>query len=195
MAVKFALSIIIKRIKMLLLLILSFLLMRGQAVDVNQKNMKSIYDVAIHDIEGKFLDLSKFKGKKLIIVNVASECGYTPQYEGLQELYEKYGEEVAILGVPCNDFGGQEPGTEKQIQEFCTMTFGVTFPMTEKVGIKENRHPLYDWLCTKELNSSADNEVAWNFHKFLIDEEGHLIYSYPSKVAPMDQKIIDWIKS
>lgn len=158
------------------------------------QDKKSFYDITIHDIEGKPLDLAEFKGKKLIIVNVASECGFTPQYTALQELYETYKDQVNILGVPCNDFGGQEPGSEKEIQQFCTLNFGVTFPMTEKVGIKQNRHPLYDWLCLAEQNGQEDHQVLWNFHKFLIDENGQLVASFPSNVDPLDDRLVAWIK-
>ena len=157
------------------------------------KMKKDIYSIAIKDIEGNIMDLGTYKGKKLLIVNVASECGFTKQYEDLQKLYDEHGDQINILGVPCNDFGGQEPGTEKEIQKFCTMTFGVTFPMTEKVGIKQNRHPLYDWLCSKEKNGVSENTVGWNFHKFLIDEKGNLIKSLPSSVTPMDDQILSWI--
>lgn len=180
---------------MILFLIISLLINTIQQNNHHKMIENSLYDISILDIEGKPLDLTSFKGKKLIIVNVASECGFTNQYEGLQTLYQKYGKEVNILGVPCNDFGGQEPGSEKEIQTFCTLSFGVTFPMTEKVGIKENRHSLYDWLCSKQLNGFDDSKVAWNFHKFLIDENGHIVMSLPSNVAPLDDKIIDWIKA
>jgi len=161
----------------------------------NHNTMESIYDIKINDINDKPLDLSKYKGKKILIVNVASECGYTPQYKQLQELHEKFGDKLVILGVPCNDFGGQEPGSTTVIQTFCEITYGIKFQMTEKVGIKQNRHPLYDWLCDKTKNGVSDNEVKWNFHKFLIDENGNLIKSLPSKVTPLDESILDWVNS
>lgn len=154
---------------------------------------KSIYTIKINDIDGNPLDLSIYKGKKLIIVNVASECGFTPQYNDLQAVYKKYEDKVTILGVPCNDFGGQEPGTMDEIKKFCTMTFGITFPMTEKVGITANTHPLYQWLCKKEMNGVDNYKVNWNFHKFLINEDGTLSNSLPSNVKPNDAQVIAWI--
>lgn len=174
-----------------ILLILSTLF----ATASNHNTMSSIYDIKINDINNRPLDLSKYKGKKMLIVNVASECGYTPQYKQLQELHEKYGNKVVIIGIPCNDFGGQEPGTTAEIQTFCEMTYGIKFQMTEKVGIKQNRHPLYNWLCDKKENGVSDNEVKWNFHKFLIDENGNLLKSLPSKITPLDESILDWVNS
>lgn len=133
----------------------------------------AFYDIKIKDIDGDQMDLKKFKGKKLLIVNVASQCGFTPQYDDLQKLYLAHKDKLVVLGVPCNDFGGEEPGTEAEILNFCTMNFGVTFPITQKVGVlRSDRHPLYDWLCLKVNNGVSDNEVGWNFHKFLIDERG-----------------------
>lgn len=152
------------------------------------------YKIKIKTIAGENLDLSQFKGKKILIVNVASECGYTPQYAQLEELYDTYNKKLVILACPSNDFGGQEPGTEKEIVKFCQTTYGVSFPMTQKVGIKKNTHELYKWLTQKSLNGKADYEVKWNFHKFLIDEKGNLVTSYPSDVTPLDERIIDWLK-
>lgn len=154
---------------------------------------KSLYAIKINDIDGQPIDLAQHKGKKLIIVNVASECGFTPQYNELQAVYEQYSDKVTILGVPCNDFGGQEPGTTEEIKKFCTMTFGITFPMTEKVGITANTHPLYQWLCKKEMNGVDNYKVNWNFHKFLINADGTLANSLPSNVKPNDPQVIAWI--
>jgi glutathione peroxidase len=156
-------------------------------------NDSMFYKIKINDIEGRDLDLNQFKGKKILIVNVASECGYTPQYAQLQELYELKKDKLVIIGCPSNDFGGQEPGTEKEIVKFCQQNYGVTFPLTEKVGIKKNTHQLYKWLTQKSQNGISDNDVAWNFHKFLIDENGKLIKSLPSSVNPMDDVILEWV--
>lgn len=139
------------------------------------------------------MELSQFKGKKMIVVNVASACGYTPQYQQLQELHEHFGEHLAILGFPCNDFGGQEPGSAEEIQNFCSTKYRVTFPLTAKVGIRQRPHPVYEWLQQKPLNGKMDSEVKWNFHKFLLDEEGQLVDALPSAVSPLDDRILNWI--
>jgi glutathione peroxidase len=163
----------------------------------NTKEMKptSFYDIKIKGIDGKNMDLSVYKGKKIMIVNVASECGYTPQYEQLEQLYKDNVKNLIIIGCPSNDFGGQEPGTNEQIVSFCKKNYGVTFPLTDKVGITKNTHELYQWLTQKTKNGVSDNEVKWNFTKFLIDENGHLSKCFPSGVTPMDDQITKWIKS
>ncbi len=154
----------------------------------------NIYDISIEGIDGKTIDLSDFKGKKILIVNVASACGYTPQYQQLQELHENFGDKLVVLGVPSNDFGGQEPGTEAEIVEFCSSKFGVTFPMTAKVKVKgADKHALYQWLTQKTKNGQLDTEVKWNFHKFLIDENGELYKDLPSNFSPLDDEILDWV--
>ncbi len=153
----------------------------------------SLYKVKINDIKGKELDLTKFEGKKLLIVNVASECGLTTQYEQLEELYRLYGDKLTILGCPCNDFGGQEPGTEEGIQAFCTLNFGVSFPLTQKINITSDTHPLYQWLCSGETNGIRDYEVRWNFHKFLIHSDGSMYKSILPITAPMSDEILSWI--
>ncbi len=127
------------------------------------------------------IDFSAYKGKKILVVNVASECGYTSQYAQLQELYETFQDKLVIIGCPCNDFGGQEPGSADEIKDFCSLRFGVTFPLTEKLNIKSNPvHPIYEWLCSKEQNGTSDAEVSWNFCKFLLDENGQWSRFYPS---------------
>lgn len=152
----------------------------------------SIYDISINSLEAQVLDLSKFEGKKLLIVNTASECGYTPQYAQLQELHENFKDKVSVLGVPSNDFGGQEPGSAEEIANFCQARFGVTFPLTEKVKILgDDRHELYKWLCSKSENGESDAEVAWNFNKFLIDENGNWVKHYPSGVDPFDENLLN----
>jgi glutathione peroxidase len=155
----------------------------------------SIYDISVKGITGDPLDLSQFKGKKMMIINVASECGYTPQYEALQKVYKEHQDKFIIIACPSNDFGGQEPGTEKEIVNFCKMHYGVTFPLTEKMSIKSNTHKLYQWLTQKSINGVSDGQVKWNFTKFLVDEKGNWVKNLPSGVKPDDAQIIDWIKS
>lgn len=155
--------------------------------------MKSIHDFSIKSISGKTLDFSDFKGKKLMIVNVASECGYTPQYQQLQELYENFADKLVIVGMPCNDFGGQEPDGEAAIQQFCTLHYGVTFPLTEKVGILQNTHPIYHFLTKKSENGFKDTDVRWNFQKYLLNTEGGLEQVLSSSVSPLDDVILNWL--
>ncbi len=136
------------------------------------------------------IDFKKYKGKKILIVNTASKCGYTPQYEELQALYEKYKDKLVVIGVPANNFGGQEPGTNAEIKEFCSGTYKVPFPMTTKVSVKgDDMCDLYKWLTSKEKNGVLDAEVKWNFNKFLLNENGELIAYFPSKVKPMSEEI------
>ena len=157
--------------------------------------VKPIYDIEINTLEGKPLDLNTFKGKNILFVNVASECGFTKQYAGLQELYDKYNDNLVIIGVPCNQFGGQEPGSANQIQTFCQKNFGVTFQMTEKVDVKgENQHPLYKWLTSKELNGNEDSTVKWNFQKYIINENGQFVDFFYSMTKPMSSKITNLLK-
>jgi glutathione peroxidase len=153
-----------------------------------------IYEFKVKDFDDKIVNFSDFKGKKIMIVNVASNCGYTKQYTDLQKLHKEYGDKVVLIGMPCNDFGGQEPGTVEEIKEFCEANYGITFTITEKVGIKKDKHPLYQWLTEKSKNGVGDFDVKWNFHKFLIDEKGNLVKSLPSSVKPMDDEIISWVK-
>ncbi|MDZ4838660.1 MAG: glutathione peroxidase [Bacteroidota bacterium] len=152
---------------------------------------KSIYDYTYTDIDGKEVKLSQYKGKKILFVNVASECGFTNQYEALEAVYEKYKGNLVILGFPCNQFGGQEPGTEQEVKAFCSSKFHVTFPMTNKIDVKgKNQHPIYTWLTSKALNGVEDAEVGWNFNKFLIDENGKYVSYYSSRVKPDDASIV-----
>jgi glutathione peroxidase len=151
---------------------------------------KSIYSFKIQALDGTSIDFSAFKGKKILIVNTASQCGYTPQYEGLQKLYEQYKEKLVIVGFPANNFGGQEPGTNGEIKEFCKKNYGVTFPMAAKISVKgEDTAPIYKWLCNKAENGVMDAEIKWNFGKFLLDEKGNLINYFPSKVTPLSEEI------
>jgi glutathione peroxidase len=158
---------------------------------------KSLYDFNVNDIDGKPFDLSSLKGKKVLIVNVASQCGYTPQYEQLQQLYQKYGSKnFVILGFPANNFGSQEPGTNSEIKQFCTSKFNVTFPMMAKISVAGNDiDPLYSWLTSKKLNGKVDAPVKWNFFKFMVDEKGQVVDFAPSGTKPNDKKITDWINN
>lgn len=152
--------------------------------------MSTFYDFSIQTLAGTPLDLGQFKGKKLMLVNVASECGLTPQYEALQEMYVELGaSNFAIIGFPSNDFGAQEPGTADEIQSFCQVNYGVTFPLTEKIQVVgESKHPIYEWLT-----SETGSEVTWNFQKFLVDENGKVIQSIAPSVLPNDEEILTWI--
>lgn len=149
-----------------------------------------IYQYSIKGIDGKVIDLNQFKGKKVMFVNVASECGFTKQYKDLQQLHEKFGSKLVIIGFPCNQFGGQEPGSEKEIATFCTKNFGVTFLLTEKIEVKgDHKHPIYKWLTSKSLNGKTDSEVKWNFQKYIINEQGQLVDYFYSMTNPMSDKI------
>ncbi len=157
---------------------------------------KSFYDFVVKDIEGNAFDLSTLKGKKVLVVNTASKCGLTPQYEQLQQLYDKYGgEKFVIIGFPANNFNEQEPGTDAEIAQFCQMNYGVSFPMMSKISVKgEDMHPLYKWLTSQKENGVLDSEVQWNFQKYLIDENGNLVDMVAPKVKPDDEKIVGWIE-
>ena len=151
---------------------------------------KSFYDLSIKSLDGKTINFADYKGKKILCVNTASECGYTKQYEGLQKLSEKYKDNLVIIGFPCNQFGGQEPGGSEEIGAFCKKNFGVTFPLTEKIDVKgDKQSPVYQWLCQKSNNKVGDYEVKWNFNKFLIDEKGNLQAYFPSSVKPESDEL------
>ncbi len=157
---------------------------------------KTLYDFSVNDISGKPFDLSSLKGKKVLVVNVASKCGYTPQYAKLEELYKRYGNgDFVILAFPANNFMSQEPGTNAEIREFCTSRYGVTFPMMEKISVKgKDIHPLYAWLTGKVENGGMDAPVKWNFQKFMIDGQGHVVDFAAPGTDPLDEKIIRWIE-
>ncbi len=158
---------------------------------------ESIYDFTVTSIDGEEYDMASLKGKKVLIVNTASNCGFTPQYEDLEKLYNEYKDQgLVIVGFPANNFMNQEPGSNEEIAAFCERNYGVTFPMMAKISVKgEDIHPLYKWLTTKELNDYKDSEVKWNFQKYLINEEGELVGIAGSKVKPYDEEIIGWLKS
>lgn len=157
---------------------------------------KSLYDFKVKDIDGKEFDFSSLKGKKVLVVNVASKCGLTPQYEKLQQLYEMYKDKnFIVVGFPANNFNGQEPGTNEEIKTFCTLTYNVAFPMMEKIEvIGKDKAPIYKWLTEKKENGKMDAEVQWNFQKFMIDEKGQLVDFVAPKEDPFSDKIIRWIE-
>lgn len=151
----------------------------------------SIYDYKITAIDGSIIDMASFKGKKILIVNVASECGYTPQYSDLEKLYRQYKDKLVIIGFPANNFMGQEPGTNEEIQQFCTSKYDITFPLAEKISVKgKDMAPIFKWLTEKKLNGVEDSEVSWNFNKYLINEKGEYVCHFKSKVAPFDPLLI-----
>lgn len=154
------------------------------------------HDLSIQSLDGKStIKFAEFKGKKVLCVNVASECGYTYQYEGLEELHKKYGDKLVVIGFPCNQFGGQEPGAPEEIESFCKKNYGVSFLMTEKIDVKgENQHAVYQWLTNKSQNGVDDYSIKWNFNKFMIDEDGKLIAYFGSSVKPMDEEITSLLK-
>ncbi len=160
-------------------------------------SQQSFYDFTVKDIDGNSFNLSSLKGKKVLVVNTASKCGFTPQYEGLEKLYKEYGgDNFTIVGFPANNFANQEPGSNDEIAAFCEKNYGVTFPMMSKISVKGNdMHPIYQWLTSKSKNGVIDSEVKWNFQKYLIDENGHLQKVLLSKIKPEDPTIVNWIKN
>lgn len=158
---------------------------------------KSFHDFTVKDIEGNTFDLSNLKGKKVLVVNTASKCGLTPQYEQLQKVYDLYGDDkFTIIGFPANNFNEQEPGTNEEIALFCERNYGVTFPIMSKISVKGNdKHPLYQWLTEKSKNGVMDSEVGWNFQKYLIDEDGNLVKMIEPKIKPDDEQILSWIRN
>ena len=156
----------------------------------------NIYDIEIKSLQNTPILLSDFKGKYILFVNVASKCGFTPQYKDLEKLHKAYKDCLVIIGVPCNQFGKQEPGNNEDIQEFCQLNYGVSFLMTEKIDVKQtNKHPLYSWLTSKSLNNKRNSSVRWNFQKYLVSPEGKLIDYYFSITKPLSSKITKHLKS
>ena len=152
--------------------------------------LPSISDFKLKTIDGEEITLAKFKGKKMLLINTASECGYTPQYKSLQALHEQYGNKVVLIGFPANNFGKQEPGTNKEIKNFCTKNYSVTFQMMDKISVAgSDAHPLYKWLSNKAANGVTESAPNWNFCKYLIDEKGNIIKFFPSKVDPLSKDI------
>ncbi len=157
---------------------------------------KNFHDFTVQTIDGKEISLAEFKGKKVLVVNVASKCGLTPQYKDLQALYDTYGpDNFVIIGFPANNFREQEPGSNEEIQQFCSLNYGVTFPLMAKIDVVgDSIAPVYSWLTKQRENGVADAEVTWNFQKFLIDEDGNWVAFYPPKTQPTDEQIIAWIE-
>ncbi|WP_422858451.1 glutathione peroxidase [Flagellimonas sp. S174] len=159
-------------------------------IDTKGFEQISIYDIAIKSLNGSSIDLNQFRGKHILFVNVASACGFTPQYRELQKLSDDYSEKLVVIGLPCNQFGKQEPGNADEIQQFCELNFGVTFLLTEKINVKGiNQHPLYTWLTNKNLNGKKDSSVKWNFQKYLVNKEGKLVDYFLSFTKPKSSKI------
>ena len=164
---------------------------KTQKTTTVQKTPTNLYDFKVEGLTGNTINFADFKGKKVLVVNTASECGYTGQYEDLQKLSEMHKENLVVVGFPANNFGGQEPGSNEEIASFCKKNYGVTFPMASKVSVKgDDTAPIFQFLTQKSLNGVKESEIKWNFTKFLLDENGKLIDSFPSKVKPMDDEIM-----
>ena len=177
--------------------LLKFLLIPITIIQLSMSvnNLDSIYDIKINNITGEPIELSDFKDKYLLFVNVASKCGFTDQYKDLQELHEKYKSDLVVVGLPCNQFNNQEPGNEQEISQFCKINYGVTFLLTEKIEVKgDNQHYLYKWLTDKNLNGVKNSTVRWNFQKYLVDPSGKLINYWYSITNPLSEKIIKHIQ-
>ncbi|MBC7125722.1 MAG: glutathione peroxidase [Bacteroidales bacterium] len=176
--------------------ILGMIILLATTLSTTNAQNVSFHSFVVTDIDGNEFPLSKLKGKKVMVVNTASKCGFTPQYEDLQALYDKYKDKnFVIIGFPANNFMGQEPGTNQEIKEFCTTRFSVSFPMMAKISVKgKDIHPLYQWLTQKSMNGVMDSEVKWNFQKYLIDENGKLVDMIPPKEKPNSEKVIKWIE-
>ncbi len=171
-----------------------FFNIKETAPKLNSQSNEKFYQLSAKDIEGNIVNFSKYKGKKLLIVNVASKCGYTPQYKDLQELHKKYNDKITILAFPSNNFGFQEPGSNEQIEEFCETNFGVEFQLFEKSNVRgENTNDVYKWLSSINDNGWNDKSPRWNFFKYLIDDFGNLKAVYSSNVNPLDKEIIDFV--
>ena len=154
-------------------------------------SVTSIHSFKVKALDGTTINFADYKGKKILVVNTASECGYTGQYKDLQALYDKYKEKLVIVGFPANNFGGQEPGSNEEIKTFCTKNYGVSFPMAEKISVKGNDiAPIYQWLTTKAKNGVLDASIKWNFNKFLLNEKGEILLKFDSGTNPMSEEIV-----
>ena len=162
---------------------------------IDTSNLESIYNIKINGLNGKPLILSKYKGQHILFVNVASKCGFTPQYKDLQNLHDKYKDKLVIIGLPCNQFGNQEPGNANDIETFCEVNYGVSFIISEKIDVKgSHAHPLYKWLTQKSKNGVSNSTVKWNFQKYLVDSQGKLVDYYYSTTKPTSNKITKYLK-
>lgn len=181
-----------KKISIMILLLGLF---SGFNSKVAPEEKTNLYHLSFTDINGKEVNMKDFKGKNIVIVNVASECGFTKQYEDLQKLHEAYKENTVVIGFPCNQFGGQEPGSEEEIATFCKKNFGVTFLLASKIDVKgEGMHPIYQWLTSKSENGVIDSSVKWNFQKYVINKQGELVDVFYSVTNPMSDKITKLLK-
>jgi len=178
------------------LMIATMIVITAMITNAQDNTKKSFYDFTVTTIDGEEFPLSQLKGKKVLIVNTASKCGNTPQYEDLEKLYETYGgDKFTIIGFPANNFMKQEPGTNAEIKEFCSTKYNVTFPMMSKISVKgDDIAPLYKWLTSKEENGVMDAPVKWNFQKFMIDENGKLVDMVAPSENPLSEKIVNWVK-
>ena len=188
-----------KKFILSILSLISLACSNQKQAEINPQNtepMGSIHDFTVQDIDENDFDLQQLKGKKVLIVNTASKCGFTPQYEQLEEIYQDYkNDNFTIIGFPANNFMSQEPGSNEDIKEFCSLNYGVTFPMMSKISVDGNDiHPLYQYLTNKSENGVVDSEVKWNFQKYLINEEGQIEHVFFSKTLPNDPEIISWIE-
>ncbi|MRS01926.1 glutathione peroxidase [bacterium] len=157
-------------------------------------SQKSVYDFTVETIDGQQFNFADLKGKKVMIVNTASKCGHTPQYKDLELLNKAYKQKLVIIGFPANNFMNQEPGTNEEIKEFCDSKYGVTFPIMSKISVKgDDMHPLYKWLTSKSANGVLDSEVAWNFQKYIIDENGNLVGFFKPAVKPLSDEVVMWV--
>jgi glutathione peroxidase len=154
--------------------------------------MKSIHEFQLAGLKGGIVNFSDFKGKRILLVNVASECGLTPQYRQLQDLYSEYQDRIVVVGCPANNFGAQEPGSEEQIASFCSLNYGVSFPMTAKISVKgDDMHPLYQFVTQKSQNGNEDSDVKWNFQKYIFDENGYLLGTVAPMKEPADDEVLN----
>ncbi len=191
------LLIFAKKMKPILFLLASiaFFSFSKPTENPNPMSPQSIYKFKVESLDGGTIDFSKFAGKKILVVNTASKCGFTPQYEALEKLYKEHGNELVIVGFPANNFGGQEPGSNEEIATFCKKNYGVTFPMAAKVSVKgDDIAPIFKWLTMKSENGVMDADIKWNFTKFLLDENGVLLTKFDSKVTPMSEEILAYLK-
>lgn len=187
-----------KKFALLFALGFSILACTQQKKEISQdKNaaMKTIHDYKVESLDGNEINFANFKGKKILIVNTASECGFTPQYADLETISKKYADKVVVVGFPANNFGGQEPGSNEEIGAFCQKNYGVTFPLAAKVSVKgDDTAPVFKYLTEKDLNGVKNTSIMWNFTKFLLDENGKLIDSFISTTKPTDEKIVRYFK-
>ncbi len=184
-------------IAMVILSVYGFDLLGSSASNMKSEvNAKSVYEFKVTDINGKEVKLKKYKNKVVMFVNTASKCGYTPQYEGLQKIYDKYKDQgFVILGFPANNFGGQEPGSNEEIKDFCTLKYKVSFPMFAKISVKgDDQHPLYQYLTSEKTDPKFAGEITWNFNKFLVNDKGEIIARFSSKETPESKEVTDTIE-